>query len=218
MIFRFPINNVKDMLLNQISNNYFKSIDDERLISKHMQKTLERFEKNIENNTNKYYSKINENGENEAYFDPLHTCQWTLFLYLMANTIYKYEKDKLEAARIICDKIYGQSITISGCEIYYEVEMPDVFSFDYPLGSHMGRAKYGNGFSFVQGCTVDNKDDTYPILGENFKMLTGSKILGNSNIGDNCIICEGTYIVDEDVPANSIVSGKSPNLVIKSRT
>ncbi|MDO4943470.1 MAG: hypothetical protein Q4E73_11655, partial [Lachnospiraceae bacterium] len=62
MIYRFPLRNIKDMLLNQISNNFFKSIDDEMLITKHMPKVLERFEKNIEQNNNKYYFKINENG------------------------------------------------------------------------------------------------------------------------------------------------------------
>ena len=217
MIYRFPLRNVKDMLLNQISNNFFKSIDDEKLITKHMPHILERFERNIENNNNKYYSRVNESGKREAYFDPLHTCQWFLFLYLTANTIYKYEDEKKEAAREVCDKVYGQSKTLSGCDIYYEVEMPEAFSFDYPLGSHMGRAQYGNGFSFVQGCTVDDKDGKYPIIGENVKMLTGSKIIGNSHIGDNCIISEGTIIVDEDVLHDSIVYGKSPNLIIKSR-
>lgn len=217
MIYRFPIRDIKDMLLNQINNNYFKSIEDERLISKHLQKTLERFEANIKNNPNKYYSKVNDNGEKEAYFDPLHTCQWTLFLYLMANTIYKYEDEKKEAARVVCDKIYGQSKTISGCNIYYEVEMPMFFSFDYPLGSHIGRASYGEGFSFLQGCVVGDKNGKYPVIGENVQMMAGSKILGNSHIGDNCIICEGAIITDEDIAPGSVVSGESPNLIIKSK-
>ena len=34
MIYRFPLRDVKDMLLNQIGTNFFKSIDDERLITK----------------------------------------------------------------------------------------------------------------------------------------------------------------------------------------
>ena len=217
MIYRFPLHNVKDMILNQISNNFFKSIDDEMLITKHMPKVLERFEKNIENNTNKYYSKINENGDREAFFDPLHTCQWLLFLYLTANTIYKYEDEKLEAARVVCDKIYGQSKTVSGCDIYYEVDMPEIFSFDHPTGSFMGRAKYGDYFSFMQGCTVGNSNEIYPVIGENVKMFTGSTILGDSHIGDNCIISAGAMIKDEDIPADSIVFGKSPNLIIKFR-
>ena len=215
MIYRFPLHIIKDMLLNQVSNNFFKSIEDERLITKYMERALERFEKNIEHNDNKYYYVINEKGEREAYFNPLHTCQWTLFLYLMANTIYKYEDEKKEAARVVCDKIYGYSKMVSGCELYYEVEMPEVFSFDHPLGSHMGRAKYSDGFSFVQGCTVDNEGSTYPTIGKNVKMLTGSQILGNSHIGDNCVICEGTIIINQDVPANTIVSGISPKLIVR---
>ena len=39
--------------------------------------------------------------------------------------------------------------------------------------------------------------------------------MGNSHIGDNCIIGAGTLVKDEDVPENSIVFGKSPNLIIK---
>lgn len=217
MIYRFPIRNVKDMLLNQIGNNFFKSIDDEMLITKHFPKVLERLEKNISANDNKYYWKLNDKGEREAYFDPLHTCQWLLFLYLTANTIYKYETDKVEAARVVCDKIYGQSKTVSGCDMYYEVEMPDYFSFDHPVGSFMGRAKYGNHFSFSQGCSVGNYHEKYPVIGEHVEMNAGSKILGNSHIGNDCIITAGALIREQDVPDNSIVFGKSPDLIIEAR-
>ena len=215
MIYRFPLRNVKDMLLNQISNNFFKSIDDEMLVTKHMPKVLERFEECISKIDNKYYYRVNEIGEREAFFDPLHTCQWLLFLYLTANTIYKYEDEKVEAARVVCDKIYGQSKTVSGCDLYYEVEMPKYFTFDHPTGSFMGRAKYGDFFSFTQGCAVGNFNEIYPVIGEHVRMLSGSKILGDSHIGNNVIISPGAMVKDEDVPSNSIVSGKSPNLIIK---
>lgn len=216
MIYRIPLKSVKDMLLNQINSNYFKAIDDEMIISKHLPTVLKRFEDCITENNNKYYFKILEDGKKEAFFNPLHTCQWLLFLYLTANTIYRDEKDKVEEARLLCDKIYGQSKTISGCDIYYEVEMPEIFSFDHPMGSFMGRATYGNYFSFTEGCTVGNTDE-YPVVGEFVTMHPGSKILGKSNIGNNCIITSGTVIKDEDVPSNSIVSGISPNLIIEKR-
>jgi serine acetyltransferase len=216
MIYRFPLRDVKDMLLNQIGNNFFKSIDDERLITKHFERALERLEANISANDNKYYWKLNDVGEREAYFDPLHTCQWMLFLYLVANTIYHDEKDNPEAARVVCDKIYGQMKTVSGCDLYYEVEMPDTFRFDHPTGSFMGRATFGEGFSFTQGCTVGNNNEVYPVIGKNVRMLAGSKVLGSSRIGDNCVIGEGAMVKDQDVPANSFVTGKTPNLIIES--
>jgi serine O-acetyltransferase len=40
-------------------------------------------------------------------------------------------------------------------------------------------------------------------------------VLGNCTIGDNVWISANTYIKDEDVPANTIVFGSSPNLVFK---
>ena len=80
----------------------------------------------------------------------------------------------------------------------------------------MGRAKYGNYFSFTQVCAVGNVNEVYPVIGEHVKMLTGSRILGNSHIGDNVIIGPGAMVKDEDVPSNSIVYGKSPNLIIKN--
>ena len=58
MIYRFPLRDVKDMLLNQIGNNFFKSIEDERLITKHMERILERLELNISANDNKYYLSL----------------------------------------------------------------------------------------------------------------------------------------------------------------
>lgn len=217
MIYRFPLRDVKDMLLNQIGNNFFKSIDDERLITKHFERALERLEANISANDNKYYWRLNAAGEREAYFDPLHTCQWMLFLYLMANTIYRYEEENPEAARVVCDKIYGQMKTVSGCDLYYEVEMPESFNFDHPTGSFMGRASFGEGFSFTQGCTVGNVNEVYPIIGRNVQMRAGSKILGDSRIGDNCIIGEGAVVKNQDIPAGSVVYGKTPSLSISPR-
>ena len=178
---------------------------------------MERFENCIRDCNNKYYSKENDEGIREPYFDPLHTCQWTLFLYLMANTIYKEENEKKDAARVVCDKVYGQAKMMSGCDIYFEVEMPEVFFFDHPLGSHLGRAKYGNGFSFLQGCLVEKLDGKAPVIDDNVTMLTGSKIIGDSHVGENSLITEGTIIRNENIPANSVVYGESPNLVIKKR-
>lgn len=46
-------------------------------------------------------------------------------------------------------------------------------------------------------------------------MYSYSIILGNSKIGKNCIISSGTYIKDEIIPDNTIVFGRSPNLIKK---
>ena len=45
--------------------------------------------------------------------------------------------------------------------------------------------------------------------------MSDSKILGNSIIGDNCIISANTYIKDAMVPSNTIVFNDGQNLIFK---
>ena len=94
---------------------------------------------------NKYYHK-----GGETFFNPLHVAQWTMFLYQMAYEIKGVFPENID----LCDKIYGISKSFSSADIYYEVKMPEIWFFDHPQGSVMGRAEYSNFFSFGQGCTV----------------------------------------------------------------
>jgi serine O-acetyltransferase len=55
----------------------------------------------------------------------------------------------------------------------------------------------------------------YPRIGNDVKMWSNSKMLGDCEIGDNVIISSGTYIKDQNVPSNKLVFGSSPNLVFK---
>ena len=155
---------------------------------------------------NKYYFD-----GNEVVFSPLHVYQYTIFLYFLANTLFVNTKN-----RSLCDRIYALSKIISGMDLYYEVEMPDIFFCDHPVGSVIGRGKFGNYFSFVQGCTVGNNKGIFPEFGERVVMLSDSKVLGKCKIGSNVIIAANTYIKDTDIPDNSIVFGSSPDLCIKT--
>ena len=159
---------------------------------------------------NKYY----HNELSEAIFNPLHTAQWTMFLYQMAHILNKQS----ESNRDLCDKIYGISKCISSADIYYEVEMPEIWFFDHPQGSVLGRAEYSDYFTFSQGCTVGNNKGKYPHLGRHVSMMSGSKILGDCTIGDHVIMSANSYIIDTDIPPYSIVFGSSPNPIIHSIT
>jgi serine O-acetyltransferase len=92
--------------------------------------------------------------------------------------------------------------------------MPRIFFLDHPIGSVIGRANYGNRFSFTQNCTVGNNKGIYPTIGENVSMMSGSKILGNCLIGNDVIISANAYVKDSDIPSCSLVFAASPNLVI----
>lgn len=106
---------------------------------------------------------------------------------------------------------------MNGCDLYHEVDLPDYFTLDHPVGSVMGRAEYGEGFSFGQNCTVGNNRGIYPIIGRNVRMCANSSIIGNCHIGNNVTIGANSGVKDEDVPDNCIVFGYSPNLIIKQK-
>lgn len=42
--------------------------------------------------------------------------------------------------------------------------------------------------------------------------------VGLPNIGNNVIVSANTYIINEEIPNNCIVFGKSPNLTIKTKS
>ncbi len=214
MLYRFSLDKIKQMLINQIKNIFFVEDFEEKLISKYLIFVLDRVEKNFLQNPNKYYSSLDEDGEKQVYFDPLHTCQWLIFLYYFANTIFMSEKTK--EARILCDKLYGLSKMMSGADVYYEVELPETFRCDHPVGAVIGRGQFGKNFSFLQGCTIGNNKGVYPIIGDNVTMYSNSKIIGDCKIGNNVIVSANTYIKDQDVPDNVIVYGSSPNLIFKN--
>ena len=157
---------------------------------------------------NKYYSDI-------SLANPLHSNQYTAFLYFVANTIYKRTEKPTE----ICDKVYNLSKMLSGADIYYEVELPSIFMFDHPVGSVIGRATYSDYFAFDHSVTVGDQGDNrgaYPKIGRFVIMFSGSKIVGSCSIGNNVIISANTYIKGKDIPDNSIVFGSDRSIVIKS--
>lgn len=113
------------------------------------------------------------------------------------------------------DKFYYLNKILHSVDIYSEVELPPVFFLEHPLGTVLGRAEYGNNFFAMQGCTVGGNKGKYPIIGENVKMFSNSKVLGDSHIGNNVWLSANTYVKDELIPNNSIVFGSTPNLIIK---
>ncbi len=147
----------------------------------------------------------------QGRFDHLHTDQYAMFLYFLGRALFVRKDDPSLAA-----KIYALNKALHSIDAFYEVELPDVFLFSHPLGTILGRARYSNYFVVYQHCTVgSNLDGTYPTLGEGVEMYGGSAIIGGCTIGGNTALSFGTVVMDEAVPANSVVFGRSPALVVK---
>jgi serine O-acetyltransferase len=116
--------------------------------------------------------------------------------------------------------IYYLNKIMNSVDWFYTTELPPRFYVEHPVGSVMGKAKYGQNFFFYQGCTVGvsysiDGEVVKPTIGNNVLMLANSSILGDSAIGNNVILAANAVVLNEEVPGNSLVFGQSPNLVIK---
>ena len=118
----------------------------------------------------------------------------------------------------LADKIYYLNKLLNSVDLYHEVNLPDIWLCEHPLGTVIGRGTFGVRFFFMQRCSIGHNHGIYPVLGNNVRMFFDSKIIGNSHIGNNVVISATSYIKDQDVPDDVIVFGQSPNLVFKPNT
>lgn len=172
-----------------------------------LERVLERVEKCFSKSKNKYYFK-----DDLVYFNPYHSGQYCIYLYFLSNTL------SLDGEKIIADKVYYLNKMLNSCDLYHEVQLPEYFFLDHPVGAVIGRAKYGLGFKFGQNVTVGNNKGIYPVIGNNVRLCANSIVLGNCEIGANVIIGPGTCVKDTDIPSDCLVFGASPNLIIKKRS
>lgn len=204
MQFIYSKSYIRDLLIRQLNSFYPVDDADVCLIDTHIDKAFAKCEKSFSSVKNKYY-----HDEGVTKFDPLHSCQWSFFLYALSRVIY------CENRGVVCDKIYGLLRSMAAVDLFYQVELPDIFTFDHPLGAVMGRAHYANCFTFSQGCTVGNNHGAYPEFEESVFMLSNSKVIGASKIGHHVIIGANAFVKDEIIPSGSLVFGQTPNLVVK---
>ena len=206
MIISPSVEMLEKLIKHQIHNLFLLDESEAGIIQASLSAALERTEYCFSFSEKKYYRK-----DGRVYFSIYHSGQYCVFLYFLSRQIFLDFPD----VRDLADKVYYLNKTLNGLDLYYEVVMPKVFNLDHPVGSVMGRARYGESFTFSQMCTVGNNKGVFPEIGSNVKMLSGSKILGNCKIGDNVIISANSYIKDEDIPNGSLVFGSSPALVVK---
>ncbi len=197
------------LLAKQIDHLFVINDGERAVISNLMEKVLTRAAKCFAATDNKYYKR-----DGKPYFSPFHSGQYSVYLYFFSNEVFREYEEK---HRSLADRIYYLNKALNGLDLYYEVAMPDVFFLDHPVGSVLGRASYGEGFSFSQHCTVGNNKDVYPVFGKNVQMLSGSKVLGACKIGDNVVFAANSYVKDMDVPSDTIVFGQSPNNILKQK-
>lgn len=151
------------------------------------------------------------NRDGEASFNHLHGDQTAAFYYLAANTAYR------RGDLVLAQKFFLLNKALNGILCMYDTELPPVFAFIHTVGTVVGKAHYGNYVAFFQSVTVGADRGSMPHLGEGCVIYGGAIVVGDCRLGDGVVVAGNSAVIHQDVPANSIVAGRSPNLEISPR-
>lgn len=167
---------------------------------------LQRVEHCFSHVNNKYFFD-----GSQVHFNHLHSDQYATFLYYLANSLWK-----VEGHRELAGKVYYLNKALHSLEIYYEIELPEVFLLAHPVGTVLGRATYGNYLVLYQGCTVGgNQKLEYPVLGEGVALFGRASVVGRCNVGDDSLISAGSLLIDTDSPPHHVAFGSHPHVQFK---
>lgn len=141
-------------------------------------------------------------------FSHLHSDQYAIFLYYLANSAFR-EKP----GHPIADKAYALNKALHALDAYYEVQLPDVFAVQHPVGTVLGRASYSDFFICYHNCTVGaNLDNDYPTFSPGVVMYGGSRVIGRTSLGGNTFVSTGAIVIDGGVlQSDSVLHGIYPN-------
>lgn len=192
-------NQIEDYLTNQLA--FFGGADISDYLEAAYKRALYCFSRR---NTNKYFKK--------GTIDVHHTGQYAILLCYLARVAFE------AGDRETADRVYALNKALHGFDIFYEVELPNVFFMEHPVGTVLGRAKYSDRLFLGQNVTVGGNKGCYPTIGENVCLHAGCMVVGDSHLGNNIEVSAQAFIRDEVIPDNCLVFGKSPNLVIKQRS
>ncbi len=186
--------------------NYFPDGNSIEPVNSVMDETLERVQFCFSKVYDKYFKHLSK-----TVFNHLNSDQYAMFLYFLSNTLCRKGADES-----LCAKVYYLNKALHGLDVFYSVQLPDIFLFSHPTGSVLGRGKYANYLLVTQNVTVgSNHDVDFPVLGEYVAIYKGASVLGKCRVGDNCKISAHSLLMDRDLDSNKIYIGTPSGFEIK---
>lgn len=145
---------------------------------------------------------------------------FAIYVYRVAHVLYKENVPYIP--RIMTEYAHGKT----GIDINPGAEIGEYFFIDHGTGVVIGETtEIGKNVKLYQGVTLGALSTRqgqqlanvkrHPTIRDNVTIYSNSTVLGGETvIGENTIIGGNTFIT-ESIPANTKVSAKSPELVIK---
>lgn len=144
-------------------------------------------------------------------FSYLHSNQYAVFLYFLANTLWRRKQDE-----IVCNKLFYLNKALNAFECFYTIDLPDIFCIGHSPGIVLAQATYANYLVLYQNSTVGRVEaEDRPVFSEGVVMFPNSAIIGNCKIGPRTYLAQGNSIIDQDTPGNCVVFSERGKLVCK---
>ena len=143
----------------------------------------------------------------------LQSSQHTIFLYYLANTIWRRSGDTAAATRL-----FLMNKAFNAIDLFYEIEMPEVFYIGHSVGIVLAKATYGNYLVLYQNSTVGRHKDQIPVIGDRVVLYPNTAVIGRALVGDDAVVSQGVSIVNRSVPAGQIAfRGTGSDLAFQPR-
>lgn len=144
-------------------------------------------------------------------FDHLHSSQYSIFLFYLANTIWK-ETNETE----LPTKLFLLNKALNGIDLFYEINMPSRFFIGHSVGVVLAKATYSDYFAIYQNSTVGKNHGVAPILEEGVLLYPNTAVIGRCHIRAKTVVSQGVSIINQDTPGNSTVfAAESGKLTFK---
>lgn len=148
----------------------------------------------------------------QVNFKHNYSDQYSMFLYFVAKSLWETSQNKP-----ICDKLVLLNRALHSILVPYTVNLPDIFLFVHPIGTILGNAEYSDYLVILQQVTVNTGERTK--IGKGVFLSAGSKIIGDSVIGDRSSVGVNTVVHNREVPDDSIIYTDSDGkIILKPRT
>ena len=148
----------------------------------------------------------------ENQFDPLHSTQYCIFLYILANTIWRRTASNETATRL-----FLLNKALNGIDLFYEIAMPEIFFIGHSVGIVLAKASYANHLVLYQNCTVGKNHGVAPVLEEGVVLYPNSAVIGGGVIRTGSVLSQGVSVINRSTQANKVVfQGANGSLIFKS--
>lgn len=143
----------------------------------------------------------------KGVFDHLHSSQYCLYLYYLANTLWRNTGDSE-----LCTRLFLLNKALNGIDCFYEIDLPPVLFIGHSVGIVLAKAEYGNFLVLYQNSSVGKNHGQAPTIGEGVIMYPNSAIIGRSKVENATVLSPGSRLVNQDSPGNCMVfsNGRYP--------